>query len=918
MARLGVGFAHLGLVALAALLLRQGAEAAVPLNLPFQVVRPSPDHASMRMVPEGLALLGQHLGGISLVSVVGPYHSGKSFLLNALLHHTQVFSIGSRTSPETMGIWLCRTNLTASDGTEVWLMDSEGFFGPGVDEGYDAKVFAVASLVGAHVVYNTVKVIDQQAVHLLEMLVQRAQLFRTRAHSSTTPEQIPDFLRSDTFPPLTWVVEDFVQDLPTEMKEEGATGWLRTYLDASKVDKEESPVEEEGQQVIVQVAEKKVVVLDKGGDGAGVGSGGKPVAATSPPQAQRQQKSDFLRRVYRDIRVHTLFLPATGREQLRDLSKLPFSDLTPEFREEVGELRRHILRSLRARTSNGLAMTGGGLASSLRFLVGGLQQGMFHELPSLWNAWALQVVAVSLNDADSWFGSLLAKIDTKDQPIPVNVYNDRLDESRENATNFYLALLRDFDSSPQVGELRKRMDARITGAVASYHERVRRWVGERSAKAKENFASFLGAFVLPANPSALDRDGAAASEKTRTAFSAEYTAFSSVKQGGTFTRRAVSLPAFTPDPVTQLAGDLRAQLGARSMENERAIQQLFKVAVSVVEEAIVHELSSSSGTLLSKARMAEVRKSAEKRSWETLDNQLSDHPWAKSVPHYRSSRALVQTEYLEARLNAFAAANEKRLASHFGIAVDRALAAYAANRSTIFMPATEADVDTKHTQMASASKQAMQHAAKELADTDAFGLAMKRLVASLADAHSQLTDKNVELWKVHSDEATRCALHKNFEAEKKCRFLCWYNTVPWYHKATARRHLSECFSQSPTGQQMANPLRTRVFEMWYAKDMAREAAKVGNTFTVLFGLFAAILCGCLYLCHFRRSPAYAQLPPGGYYGQPQFSNFRPQAAQYQPQQQQQHQANFQFQECNPGPMSGQGMGLRRRTNYFGA
>ncbi|CAE8603708.1 unnamed protein product, partial [Polarella glacialis] len=126
------------------------------------------------------------------------------------------------------------SNLTASDGSEVWLMDSEGFFGPGVDEGYDAKVFTVATLVGAHVVYNTVKVIDQQAVGLLEMLVQRAQLFRTRSAASTSGQEAPDFLRTEGFPPMTWVVEDFVQELPDRFREEGSTGWLRTYLEGSK------------------------------------------------------------------------------------------------------------------------------------------------------------------------------------------------------------------------------------------------------------------------------------------------------------------------------------------------------------------------------------------------------------------------------------------------------------------------------------------------------------------------------------------------------------------------------------------------------------------------------------------------------------------------------------------------------------
>lgn len=101
-------------------------------------------------------------------------------------------------------------------------------------ETYDAKIFTVATLLGSHLVYNTVKVIDQQAVNLLgeqkaphpiaqccelylEMLARRAQLFRVRSlapsavaedHEKSVAEasaaEIPVFLSAKTFPPLTW------------------------------------------------------------------------------------------------------------------------------------------------------------------------------------------------------------------------------------------------------------------------------------------------------------------------------------------------------------------------------------------------------------------------------------------------------------------------------------------------------------------------------------------------------------------------------------------------------------------------------------------------------------------------------------------------------------------------------------------
>merc|ERR1719444_523525 len=136
--------------------------------------------------------------------------------------------------------------MRASDGSEVWLMDSEGFFGPGVSESYDAKIFTIASLLGGHLDYNTVKIIDQQAVSLLEMLARRAQLFRTRSSAEAAGAETPEFLSVRSFPALTWVVEDFVQELPAEHwgKDDGATEWLRSYLSTGDIFENSSSNEE--------------------------------------------------------------------------------------------------------------------------------------------------------------------------------------------------------------------------------------------------------------------------------------------------------------------------------------------------------------------------------------------------------------------------------------------------------------------------------------------------------------------------------------------------------------------------------------------------------------------------------------------------------------------------------------------------
>jgi len=76
---------------------------------------------------------------------------------------------------------------------------------------------------------------------------------------------------------------------------------------------------------------------------------------------------------------------------------------------------------------------------------------------------------------------------------------------------------------------------------------------------------------------------------------------------------------------------------------------------------------------------------------------------------------------------AFTAAHEKRLATHLNSGFQSALAAYKERASTVSMPAPQADVDTQHAQVASATKEMLSEFAKDLTDTDAFKEILRNL-----------------------------------------------------------------------------------------------------------------------------------------------------------------------------------------------
>lgn len=146
----------------------------------FQIIRPDEAHVSLELVEDGLACLEALDSPISVVGVVGPFGSGKSFLLSALNHSTSGFTIGPTQEATTMGIWIGLTSMTGADGSRVLLLDTEGFSAAGVNEAVDAQIFATAVMVSSHLVYNSVKLITAAEVEYLETLVRRAHLWRLR------------------------------------------------------------------------------------------------------------------------------------------------------------------------------------------------------------------------------------------------------------------------------------------------------------------------------------------------------------------------------------------------------------------------------------------------------------------------------------------------------------------------------------------------------------------------------------------------------------------------------------------------------------------------------------------------------------------------------------------------------------------
>ncbi|XP_072541083.1 guanylate-binding protein 1-like [Salminus brasiliensis] len=169
----------------------------------------------------------QYLDGISrpvvVVSVVGLYRTGKSYLMNCLAGKQTGFALGSTIESKTKGIWMWCVPHPSKPGHTLVLLDTEGL--GDVDKGdskNDAWIFCLAVLLSSTLVYNSRGTIDNTALEKLHFVTELAEHIKVKSPSAAgqgeEEEEEEDSQFVQFFPNFIWTVRDFILKLETEQQ----------------------------------------------------------------------------------------------------------------------------------------------------------------------------------------------------------------------------------------------------------------------------------------------------------------------------------------------------------------------------------------------------------------------------------------------------------------------------------------------------------------------------------------------------------------------------------------------------------------------------------------------------------------------------------------------------------------------------
>lgn len=329
---------------------------------------------------------------VGVVSVVGKYRTGKSFLLNRILLQQKPdsgFAVGPTVNSCTKGIWLWSIPIKSENPDEedldLLMMDTEGFGGVNENQNHDTRIFIFSILLSSMFIYNSTGSIDENALQSLSLVVNMAreiqkgenvavtknqakttkfdrsfadrsmmtynsiynfdesrQNLASKNHSICLNNELDEETIIDNFPAFLWVIRDFALELTDSFGNPiSSKKYLELALEQAK---------------------------------------GNSESAESKNKIRK-----LLKHFFRQRDCLTLVRPVEKESDLQQLESLSDSALRLEFLTQAKKTRRHVLTKTPVKRINKTELNGAAFLHYAQAIVASINQGKAPSIESAWN-----------------------------------------------------------------------------------------------------------------------------------------------------------------------------------------------------------------------------------------------------------------------------------------------------------------------------------------------------------------------------------------------------------------------------------------------------------------------------------------------------------------------------------------------------
>lgn len=376
---------------------------------PLQLIRID-DDGKCHLEDNAVSILNQIHGRLAVVGVAGLYRTGKSFLLNRLLGLQDGFEIGPTVNPCTKGLWIWGQPVQLAPDYHCILIDTEGLGSTQRTASCDMQIFSLCILLSSFFIYNSMGAIDEQAIDDLHLVSHLARHVHVKARKGSEGERTAEL--SHYFPIFLWVLRDFHLRLADSS---GAAISEKDYLENA--------------------------------------------LKSTPGQEEKNKVRDTIKELFRDRDCMTVVRPVAEEADLRNIQRLPYESLRPQFRTQVEAFVRKVYLSLKPKQIDGAFVSGTMFVNLASEYCKAINNSAVPTIQSAWTSVVQHQLRLCLKDSVQVYRAQMN--DTAMQQLPLS--QERLRElhkvAKAEALKIFLAPK--FENDSKFRECRTELATRI-------------------------------------------------------------------------------------------------------------------------------------------------------------------------------------------------------------------------------------------------------------------------------------------------------------------------------------------------------------------------------------------------------------------------------------------------------------------------
>ena len=282
---------------------------------------------------------------MGIISLVGKYRTGKSFLLNRVILERQKhlgFGVAPTIKPCTKGIWiwsdpLIISNVHSPTPFPAYLIDTEGLGAYDEEINHDSKIFLIAVLISSLFIYNSFGAIDENQVNNLSFVLNLSKTIKIKSVSiEDNEEELAKY-----FPTLLWLLRDF------SLKLEDKNGNVITEK---------------------QYLENAL----------------RELSGLTNSIEEKNRVRNLIRAYFPERDCFCMVRPTENEQDLQNLQNLPDNKFRKEFLEQSKIFRNKVMKKTKPKRLNGRVLTGSMLVEFVQNVLDAINAGAIPVIEDSW------------------------------------------------------------------------------------------------------------------------------------------------------------------------------------------------------------------------------------------------------------------------------------------------------------------------------------------------------------------------------------------------------------------------------------------------------------------------------------------------------------------------------------------------------